>query len=601
MGTPGPATRTTPAKSSAAATASIRAARSTGTGAVIGGRSEARRQDALEVEAEQRVRGQERDRAEHPHPPRLRAVEREPPRAADDRDDEPDPDQGEPRLLRSRQVVDLGTRLGDPRLRGLAGRRALRRVERGLDDEPLPRRVLRIARRERERGARRLVEHLGLLRCDDQLLGHRIPVGAGEGLDRDLVAGGELVEAVERRAVGRAVTGDRGVAELTRHGRVGVVAGSLAQVGHGDALDHGRVDADLRDADHRDRLAVGRRWEGEGGRGGTRDGLGRVPGVGALLVEVAAERATAGRLVDARAPQLLGHEQQDQQADRDEDPPEGVDSTAHPATVAVAPGGVGAGFDRFPGSSVHFAALDPPHPMGLRRLGVSLVVRLRSPSACSVASRPSPGSTSTSRPARSCSSPARTARARRRCCGSSPASCSPYSGEGEVLGHDLFTDRRAARRGIALVGHETFCYDDLTAAENLRFFARAGGIRDDGPVRTALDRVGARERRPTSCTGACRRGSAAGSPSPSRSRANPALLLLDEPHAGLDADRPGRARRGRRGRAGRGPHGRDRLARARGRPRARHPRGRVDGGRVVADAPLAAPTPDAGPETGVPA
>lgn len=110
----------------------------------------------------------------------------------------------------------------------------------------------------------------------------------------------------------------------------------------------------------------------------------------------------------------------------------------------------------------------------------------------------------------------------------------PYSGEAEVHGHSLFTDRRAARRGTALVGHETYCYDDLTAAENVRFFARAAGLLDDAPVRDALDRV---------ALGAAADVVHGGLSAGQRRRLalavalvrDPSLLLLDEPHAGLDA------------------------------------------------------------------
>src|SRR5207248_10591032 len=49
------------------------------------------------------------------------------------------------------------------------------------------------------------------------------------------------------------------------------------------------------------------------------------------------------------------------------------------------------------------------------------------------------------------------------------------SGQAEVLGVDLAVDRRAIRRALALVGHETFCYDDLTVVENVRFATRAAG------------------------------------------------------------------------------------------------------------------------------
>ena len=106
------------------------------------------------------------------------------------------------------------------------------------------------------------------------------------------------------------------------------------------------------------------------------------------------------------------------------------------------------------------------------------------------------------------------------------------SGTAEVLGADLGRDRRAVRRRVGLVGHETYCYDDLTVAENARFAARAGG-RTAEEATVALARVGLEplaavphgrlsqgQRRRLSLALALAR--------------DPALLLLDEPHAGLD-------------------------------------------------------------------
>jgi len=109
-----------------------------------------------------------------------------------------------------------------------------------------------------------------------------------------------------------------------------------------------------------------------------------------------------------------------------------------------------------------------------------------------------------------------------------------HSGSGEVLGVDLSVDRRSHRRMIGLVGHETGCYEDLTAGENLRFVARAAGLGDAdesgaldqlglGPLRDVVHRkLSAGQRRRLSVAMALVR--------------RPRLVLLDEPHAGLDAE-----------------------------------------------------------------
>ncbi len=106
-------------------------------------------------------------------------------------------------------------------------------------------------------------------------------------------------------------------------------------------------------------------------------------------------------------------------------------------------------------------------------------------------------------------------------------------GAGSVLGHDLATERPEIRRRVALVGHRTMLYEDLTVAENLRFWGRAGGVDDDVVALTAR-RLGVEARLhdvPASRLSAGQRRRVALTVAAAR---RPELWLLDEPHAGLD-------------------------------------------------------------------
>ena len=113
----------------------------------------------------------------------------------------------------------------------------------------------------------------------------------------------------------------------------------------------------------------------------------------------------------------------------------------------------------------------------------------------------------------------------------------PEAGSVEVLGHDLVHERRSVRRRVALLGHATGLYDDLTVVQNVHFWARAAGLSAEEAtdrVGVAMVRLGVAERlfgQPvhTLSAGQQRRASLA-----ALVVRRPELWLMDEPHAGLD-------------------------------------------------------------------
>jgi heme ABC exporter ATP-binding subunit CcmA len=109
------------------------------------------------------------------------------------------------------------------------------------------------------------------------------------------------------------------------------------------------------------------------------------------------------------------------------------------------------------------------------------------------------------------------------------------AGEAEVLGVDLRKDRRSVRRRVGLLGHTGFLYDDLTVEDNVRFAVRAAGRPTDavGPALARLGLDGRLRRLPAGrlSTGQRRRTALA-----VVLARDAELWLLDEPHAGLDAE-----------------------------------------------------------------
>jgi heme ABC exporter ATP-binding subunit CcmA len=112
----------------------------------------------------------------------------------------------------------------------------------------------------------------------------------------------------------------------------------------------------------------------------------------------------------------------------------------------------------------------------------------------------------------------------------------PTLGRGAVFGLDLERDRRELRPLIGFLAADTYLYDDLTAAENLRFALTMAGRRSsDAAIEAMLRRVGLETQageRVRSFSSGMRRRLALGRVL----LLQPRLLLLDEPYTNLDAE-----------------------------------------------------------------
>lgn len=112
----------------------------------------------------------------------------------------------------------------------------------------------------------------------------------------------------------------------------------------------------------------------------------------------------------------------------------------------------------------------------------------------------------------------------------------PTAGRGRIGGHDLVDGRDAVRRLVAVVGHSTHLYDDLTPRENLAFAeALVGRPVDAGRIEAALGQVGLDGQAGTrvrALSSGLRRRVALARAILREAR----VLLLDEAFSGLDHD-----------------------------------------------------------------
>lgn len=111
--------------------------------------------------------------------------------------------------------------------------------------------------------------------------------------------------------------------------------------------------------------------------------------------------------------------------------------------------------------------------------------------------------------------------------------CQPSAGKVRINGRDPLCVPEA-RAEIGLLSHQTLLYDELTARENLRFFAQLYGLENpDERIATALAAVGLNERLDQR-VGSFSRGMKQRLAIVRAILHCPSILLLDEPFTGLD-------------------------------------------------------------------
>src|SRR5574340_668691 len=110
----------------------------------------------------------------------------------------------------------------------------------------------------------------------------------------------------------------------------------------------------------------------------------------------------------------------------------------------------------------------------------------------------------------------------------------PSEGSAKVLGMDVVADAVDLRKGIGLISHNPLLYPDLTAEENLLFFAEMYGI--DGPEARVEELLAAVEldHRKLDLTRTFSRGMMQRLSIARALLHRPRVIFLDEPYSGLD-------------------------------------------------------------------
>lgn len=113
---------------------------------------------------------------------------------------------------------------------------------------------------------------------------------------------------------------------------------------------------------------------------------------------------------------------------------------------------------------------------------------------------------------------------------------SPTLGDVRIGGYRLPGQAAAVRRNLGVVSHLPLLYGDLTADENLRFYARMYGLKNaDRRISMVLDLVGLAPRR-RDLVRTFSRGMQQRLAIGRAVLHDPEVMLFDEPHTGLDQD-----------------------------------------------------------------
>ncbi len=112
----------------------------------------------------------------------------------------------------------------------------------------------------------------------------------------------------------------------------------------------------------------------------------------------------------------------------------------------------------------------------------------------------------------------------------------PSLGDVSIAGHRLPHEAAQVRAKLGVVSHMPLLYPDLTAEENLQFYARMYGIEEmDARITEVLDLVGLEHRR-KDLVRAFSRGMQQRLAIGRAVIHNPEVMLFDEPYTGLDQD-----------------------------------------------------------------